>query len=127
MAPLEGFKPSTPRAVTACSDFAELQGYVWLLVEREGFEPSRNGPTSGLRPGTLPNGCPLNCWSRRQDSNLLPLRPERSALPAALQRGGGEGGIQTRIAPLARRMLCRLSYFPVKPGVPGRNRTGICG
>lgn len=30
------------------------------MVEREGFEPSRNWPTSGLRPGALPHGRPLS-------------------------------------------------------------------
>src|SRR5262249_34838759 len=77
------------------------------------------------------------CWSRRQDSNLLPLRLERSALPATLLafppglervsaderplscplddgNAGAGSGIRTRISTLATSCsaveLCRPGF-----------------
>ena len=50
------------------------------MAPPEGFEPSAFAFVA-LRPSVQ-----RSCWSRRQESNLRPPRPERGALPAALQR-----------------------------------------
>ena len=54
LAPLEGFEPSTPRAVTACSRFAELQGQ-WSRRQDSNLRPPRPGrgalPTALQRDG----------------------------------------------------------------------------
>ena len=117
LAPLEGFKPSTPRAVTACSSFAELQGHglagrirtCGLLVPNEARWPGcatasrwRSRPESNRHLQL--EGLPSWAVRRRKPRHLratahacaaarraLPHRiVKERRIPATDRRGGGK-------------------------------------
>ncbi|ABO93471.1 hypothetical protein MHJ_0679 [Mesomycoplasma hyopneumoniae J] len=70
------FELMTFRVWTGCSN---QLSYRAILVERKGVEPSTSC-VQNRRSSQM--SYPPKKWWRRQDLNLRPLRPKRSALPS---------------------------------------------
>lgn len=109
---------SKASATTNCTNGA-------FLVDWDGFEPSRNLPTTGLQPGALPFGRPIHIGGPcriRTCNNLLLRKPRLPIAPmarkrvigigVAITRNGGRGRTRTDDRRLQRPPLYQLSYAP---------------
>lgn len=84
------------------------------MVERVGFEPTRNLPTSGLQPGALPNERPLLKWYAGRD-----LNPQKADFKSAVYANsttcalfGAGGGTRTHKTRFLRPVAMPIRLHP---------------
>jgi hypothetical protein len=103
------------RLATSSQPFPRRNCAYGILVERPGFEPGRNEPTSGLQPGALPSRRPLQNWSPLSDSNGRSPAYKAVALDLWAKGANIISAVSTRDPPRFRRSALVAAHRRLRP------------